>query len=276
MRTMSMTAEHRETYEREGYLVLPGVFDAGEIARMRAESDRLVTEAVNASIALGRRSPRLDLQRRDGVAVVRKLQPIVDASDVFAATVRDERLVGPLRDLLGCEPVLMEEKLNVKQVLPTDVDVDASEDGEGFLLHTDWAYFRAQGYPIETLSSAVSIDASTPDNGPIRVLPGSHRHTYPEREGYPPVLADGAVNEDTLVDVLAPPGSVMVFHSALVHSSSQNRSGRPRRIMIFSHYPSTHDGDADRRNRPLRERAQAHENEYRALLADGYQPSFSL
>ena len=47
----------------------------------------------------------------------------------------------------------------------------------------------------------------------------------------------GLIDFDGGVDILAPAGSVMIFHALLVHNSRPNTSGRPRRIMIYSHYP---------------------------------------
>lgn len=273
---MRLTSDQRRIYREQGYLLLPALFDPGEVAEMRAETDQLVCELVNVSIALGERAPRIDLQRRDGETYVRKIQPVVDRSEVFAAYASDERLVGPLRSLLGCEAVLMEEKLNCKQALPLRIDVQCGEEGESFRPHTDWAYFRRQGYPPQTLSSALVIDEFRRDNGPIRVMPGSHTTDWPE-EDEPPVLVDGVVSDDDFVDVLAPEGSLLVFHSKLVHTSSENRSGRPRRVMIFSHYPATHRGDPDRRNRPLRERSREAERRYRELVGSGaYEPTFAL
>ncbi len=54
-------------------------------------------------------------------------------------------------------------------------------------------------------------------------------------------------------------------------SRDPNRSGLPRRIMIYSHYPKSHDpeADPDRRNRPAREYSQKFENEYRKLVEKG-------
>ncbi len=57
----------------------------------------------------------------------------------------------------GHEPVLMEEKLNYKQLLHQEVDLapfNTIGTEDSFPLHHDWGYYRQQGYPTETLSSA--------------------------------------------------------------------------------------------------------------------------
>lgn len=265
-----LTKAQRQQYDEDGYLVLPAIFNKREVAQMAAESDRLAQWQVSISLALGEPTPRLDVQRRDGRVVLRKIQPVNDVSPVFTKYSTDERLVRPQRDLLGCEPVLMEEKLNYKQVLPGDPDVVTGEDpDESFPFHTDIAYFWLDGYPVETLSSAVAIDATTMENGPLRVVPGSHKRDWPIQEGWPPILAPGAVRDEDAVPLLAPAGSLFVFHSRLVHASSPNTTDAPRRVIIFSHYPSTHSAEADKRNRVLRAAGQAAEDRYEELVYSG-------
>jgi ectoine hydroxylase-related dioxygenase (phytanoyl-CoA dioxygenase family) len=257
-------------YREEGYLILPGVFRPEEIERMRQEADRILALMLNSSLALGEVNPRLDLRTRNGQQVVRKVQPINDLSAVLRAVSEDPRLLQPMRDLLGSEPLLMEEKLNYKEALAHPVDLPCRPDDDAFPFHHDWGYYQAQGYPKETLSSAVSIDESTPDNGPIRVVPGSHRREWPlNHEGKGPEIAEGVFGAADAQDVLAPAGSVMLFHSALVHHSGPNQTAAPRRIMIYSHYPSWHLAEPDARNRNGRRRGQEHERRYRDAVEAG-------
>jgi ectoine hydroxylase-related dioxygenase (phytanoyl-CoA dioxygenase family) len=266
----ALTADQLAQYEEDGYLVLPALFSDEEVAEMAAEADRLAAYQVAVSLTLGTTSPRLDVQRRDGQVVLRKIQPVNDISPTFTKFSEDERLVRPLSDILGCAPVLMEEKLNYKQVLPGNPSVVTGDDpDESFPFHTDIAYFWLDGYPMSTLSSAITIDETTIDNGPIVVVPGSHKRKWPHQEGWPPVLAPGAVREDETVAVLAPPGSVMIFHSALVHASSANRTATPRRLMILSHHPETHEVEPDKRNRHLRLAAHEAEQRYEETPLEG-------
>ena len=54
----------------------------------------------------------------------------------------------------------------------------------------------------------------------------------------------------------------MLFHSLLVHNSRPNVSGRPRRVMIYSHYPAGANMGHDVRNGPNRLREAPWEWEY--------------
>jgi hypothetical protein len=269
-----LSPEQRDRYERDGFVVLPALFGSDELAVLRAEADRLVDLLVNASLATGRTSPRLDVRRSGADSVLLKVQPLSDISPPFAAVAEDGRLLDPMRELLGCEPVLLEEKLNGKERLAVDLSpLGLREWAPEFPFHTDLHYFVLDGYPDTTLSSAIALDDCTADNGPLRFVPGSHRRTdLPLRGGWPPDLADGLFDDDEQVPLLCDAGTVVVFHSRIAHASSANRTDRPRRLLIYSHFPATHPVEADARNRSLRAAGAEHEAEYAASLAAGYRP----
>jgi ectoine hydroxylase-related dioxygenase (phytanoyl-CoA dioxygenase family) len=275
--TTTLTAEQVAQFARDGYLVLPPVFTPQEIEACRSEADRILELMVNASLAHRENDPRTNMTVwPDGSLTMRKVQPINDLSDVLAAVSADERLIGPMRRLMGAEPLLMEEKLNYKQRVPVSAaDLSClitTVANDHFPLHHDWGYYVYQGYPENTISSAIAFDDCA-DRGPIRVLPGSHM-LDPEPLDGDRLSGDGRVVPDPFEDAVRVPidaeaGSVMFFHARLLHDSDPNLSGLPRRMMIYSHYPADHGGDPDRRNGPMRVRATAFEDEYRAMVADG-------
>lgn len=276
LRGMSSTlldAARRAQFAEQGYLVLPEVFDAAEVARMRGEADRILELVINSSLALGRTSGRLDLaQDESGRQTVRKIQPINDLSLYLSEVAADERLLGPMRQLMGDEPILMEEKLNYKEPLPEPLPgLQAARAATHFPVHSDWAHYQAQSYPQTIISSAVSMDDSTPESGPLRVWPGSHtahleHERLPDREIQ--VRAD-LIDLQGGQDILAPAGSVMLFHVLLVHCSRSNRSGRPRRLMIYSHFPQSAGIGFDVRNGRRRFTESPFEWEYAARLLRG-------
>lgn len=260
-------------FAEQGYLVLPESFTAAEVERMRGEADRILELVINSSLALGRTSGRLDLaQDEAGRQMVRKIQPINDLSLYLSQVAADERLIGPMRQLMGDEPVLMEEKLNYKEPLPEPLaGLQPGRAATHFPVHSDWAYYKSQNYPQSIISSAVAMDDSTPESGPLRVWPGSHA-AHLEHERLPD--RDLQVRADLIdlqggEDVLAPAGSVMLFHVLLVHSSRSNRSGRPRRLMIYSHFPQAAGIGFDARNGRQRFTESPFEWEYAARLLRG-------
>ena len=260
-------------FKDKGYVVLPAAFDAAEVAHMRREADRILELIINSSLALGRTSGRLDLAEDDaGRQVVRKIQPINDLSLYLSGVSADERLIGPLRQLMGEEPVVMEEKLNYKEPLSEPLaGVTASRADSHFPVHSDWAHYKSQNYPRSIISSAVTIDPCVSETGPLRVWPGSHaRHL--EHERLP--LGDIQVRADLIdlqggEEILAPAGSVMLFHALLVHNSVANTSNLPRRLMIYSHFPQSAGISFDARNGRRRLIESPYEWEYAARRLDG-------
>ena len=268
----ALTNEQLTFFQENGYLILPAVFNTEEVRRMRQESDAILELIINSSLANGRKSRRLDIrQLPSGQHIVRKIQPINDLSLVLSEASNDERFVGPLRQIMGEEPVLMEEKLNLKEPLHNPVpEIDVPQAEDGFPVHSDWAYYKAQNYPQTIISSAISMDECTVDCGPLHIWPGSHKEhlEHYSMENGLQVLPE-LVDFDGGIDVLAPAGSVMLFSSLLIHNSRPNTSGKPRRLMIYSHFPESANMGFDVRNGPTRFRESPYEWAYQRMKERG-------
>ncbi len=280
MPTPELTSTQLEEFVEQGFLVLPARFDTEEVTRMRQEADHILSLIINSSLVHRRQSRRLDIRALpSGNWMVRKIQPINDLSLYLSDIAADERLLAPMRQIMGDEPILMEEKLNYKQPLQGGVPgLVAKEMDDRFPVHSDWAYYKAQNYPMDILSSAITLDECTPDSGPIRVWPGTHK-AHLEHEA----MDNGLQVKPDLVDfsggqdVLAPAGSVLLFHALLIHNSVGNTSGRPRRLMIYSHFPQAAGISHDIRNGPTRLREAPWEWEYlRAKAAGQVTDTFAL
>jgi ectoine hydroxylase-related dioxygenase (phytanoyl-CoA dioxygenase family) len=83
------------------------------------------------------------------------------------------------------------------------------------------------------LALRVQLDASTEENGPLRVIPGSH---------VAGVLSDAEVfciaRTQKHVDCLVPQGGVLAMRPLLVHSSSKGRGIGPRRVLHIEYTES--------------------------------------
>lgn len=84
----------------------------------------------------------------------------------------------------------------------------------------------------------IHLDASTPENGPLRVIPGTHT------EG---VLTDEQVfrraHDRPSVDCLVGRGGVLAMHPLLLHASSKARGPEPRRVLHVEYAVSLDVGD---------------------------------
>ena len=267
-----LTPEQLAEYHERGFIVLPAVFNDEEVARLRGDANFILELILNSTIYHRRQSRRLDMCFDEtGNHMVRKVQPVKDLALGIAEASADDRLLDPMRQIMGDEPILMEEKLNYKQPLNQVVEsVGAARAASMFPIHNDWAYYADQDYPQSVLSSAISLDDCGPESGPIRVWPGTHKtHLKHEQVDIglevPSDLVDHAGGED----ILAPAGSVMIFSSLVVHNSRNNVSGKPRRMMIYSHYPKAANMGHDVRNGPGRLHESPYEMAYMRAKANG-------
>src|SRR5699024_9719827 len=121
-------------------------------------------------LANDRQSGRINIvEDDDDSQMIKKIQPVADLSLIFSQVLEDERLVGPMREFMGDEPKLMEEKLNYKQPLTEPVaDLETNRPTEAWPVHSDWAYYQQQDYPKGTISSAIALDDLTEENGTMR------------------------------------------------------------------------------------------------------------
>jgi hypothetical protein len=76
------------------------------------------------------------------------------------------------------------------------------------------------------LALRLHLDDSTAENGPLRVLPGSHKMG---------VLDDDAIHElaerTIPIDCLVPRGGVLAMRPLTVHASSKSQTDLPRRVL---------------------------------------------
>ncbi|MFB6136369.1 MAG: phytanoyl-CoA dioxygenase family protein [Halobacteriaceae archaeon] len=261
---VELTDEQVASYREDGFVVVEELFDDEAVARMREDADDILELTVNSSLANDRKSRRLDVvEDDDGEQMVRKVQPVDDLSLTFTEV--EEEIREAVGQLMDDEAALMEEKLNYKEPLPDPVEgLDPDRATSAFPVHNDWAYYKAQDYPQGIVSAAVMVDDNTAEKGPLHVWPGSHEehreHEHVEGLG---LQVPGSEIEGTGEDVLAPAGTVVFFSSLLVHSSRPNSSGKPRRLMIYSHYPESEGEMAfDERNGPTRFHESPWEWEY--------------
>ncbi|MCZ7649336.1 MAG: phytanoyl-CoA dioxygenase family protein [Planctomycetota bacterium] len=103
--------------------------------------------------------------------------------------------------------------------------------------HQDTSYWGQE----KRMTCWLAIDDATPENGCMRMIPGSHRKgqlkftpTRFEGVGQDLLRAD-EVNEDTQVYVPVRAGCASFHHPLTLHASSPNRSGKSRRALAITY-----------------------------------------
>ncbi|MYG53586.1 MAG: proline hydroxylase [Rhodospirillaceae bacterium] len=218
---MKLTKTQIARFRDDGFLILPSLFSAAEVAILKAELPRLFAER------------RPENFREKGSDAVRTAMALHLRSAVYARLVRHPRLVGPARQLLGDALYVQQVKVNAK----------AAFSGDVWQWHYDFATHRGEdGVPEPlALNLHVLLDEVNEFNGPIVFIRGSHRRGAApatldtETTSYPLWVVDdetvaGLVAEGGLVAAKGPPGTVLIFGDTLVHGSSINMTPWPRTI----------------------------------------------
>ena len=218
-----LSAAQIEIYRRDGYVVAESLLGDAQLADLRAATDRLVEASRGHS-----ESDAVYELEPDHSAAVPRLQRIKQPYKQDAAyrkVVTEGPVLGCLRDLLGPDVRLRNSKLNLK-----------ADSGAPVEWHQDWAFYPHTNDSL--LAVGVLLDAWTPDNGPLMVVPGSHRAQIWDHHHngvFRGAIAPDAIAQEleSAVTLTAPAGSVSFHHVRLLHGSDVNRSGTARRLLLF-------------------------------------------
>ncbi|HEX7275860.1 MAG TPA: phytanoyl-CoA dioxygenase family protein [Acidimicrobiales bacterium] len=207
------------TYRDEGFVVVPALFGADEVAAWRAECDRLEGSGVFHPDNL--RTHVLNSERPPD-----RLDPVIDLSPVLADLASG--LASLAADLLGEEATLFKDKLIFKP-----------PGARGYLAHQDYAYWHWLPVPPSSLVTVlVAVDEATADNGAVELFGGMHDRLLTD-EGRPADIPDGALPAAGLLAETRP-GDVVAFHSLTPHRSGDNRTAGPRRQLFLSYGAARH------------------------------------
>ena len=218
-----LTPDQIVAYHRDGYLHIPGFFDAAEIAPVQA--------ALRDDPGVGGRLATV----HDGSAKTQHdyLGWTRHGDDWLGVTTRLARLVEGAATLIG-EPVYHWHSKLVKK--------PAGKSGQ-VVWHQDFSGWYQDGCLMpEMLTAIVALTPATRENGCLHMLRCSHKMGRVDR------LRDGDAYsnieprrlaamqkrfEDVAVEMA--PGDGLFFHANTLHASGPNHSERPRSLLHFSY-----------------------------------------
>jgi ectoine hydroxylase len=217
---MNLTQDQRAAFERDGYLFFPGLFDAREV--------KTLTDAVPALYA--RRE--VCNVREKGSDAVRTNFAAHLVSPPFARLARHPRMVQPVQQLFGEAVYMHQFKINGKMAFEGDV----------WQWHQDYGtWLNDDLMPTErAMNVAIFLDDVSEFNGPLMFIPGSHRKgvidashdtsttSYPlwtlGHDAVAQLVERAGGRQGGIVSPHGPAGSMILFHSCLVHASGSNLS----------------------------------------------------
>jgi len=215
-----------ERYRRDGFVVVPGLLDDPTRERMK----QVLASLIEGSRAVSAHDDVYDLEPGHSATHprVRRIKKPHAVHPVFDQFLRSPPLLAVLSALLGPSGARLHgSKLNLK----------APEYGSPVEWHQDWAFYPHTNDDL--LAVGVLLDDATEENGPLLVLPGTHRGPTYDHHGsdgrFCGAMDPGRDGLDyaKAVPLLAPAGSCSFHHVRAVHGSAENRSARSRNLLLY-------------------------------------------
>lgn len=193
-----------EHLDQSGYVILPDAVPAAFLAELNRRIDQLFEQE-------GEHAGQ-EFKQESGC---RRLANLVNKGRVFQRVIVDPLVLKYVTHVLGDVKL---SSLNVRSVdpngelrQPLHVDMSAIPDRRGYWVCN--ALWMLQDISLE--------------NGPLRVIPGSHRSNQRPQE----VLPDPTADHPDQVIVTGTAGTVVVMNAHLWHGGMENRSDGPRRAL---------------------------------------------
>lgn len=199
---MTIDPAERHQLDERGFLVLDDFFSGSLLERLRLAIDHLfVLEGEDAGS---------EFKKEPGC---RRLANLVDKGAVFHEVIAMPRILALVRHVLG--PHVKLSSLNARSVNPLG---SISQP-----LHADMAAIADErGYWV--CNTVWMLDDYTPDNGALRIVPGSHRlGRLPQH-----ALGDPCADHPDQVLITGRAGTVVVVNAHAWHAGLANRTTRPR------------------------------------------------
>ena len=214
-----------EQYKDDGYVVIEDVIDVETLNELRRVTDELVAQARDTTEHTS--TLDLDPSHTPDNPLVRRIKHPYFAHPFYQSIAAYPPTMAVLSELIGDD---------IRLRTGGKVNLKLAGDGAAVEWHQDWAFYPHTNQDV--LAVGMLLDDMAADNGPLLVIPGSHKdpiynhHTNGLFCGAIDVKREG-LNVSEAREVHAPAGSITVHHARLVHGSAVNRSSRARRILFY-------------------------------------------
>ncbi len=221
-------------YERNGFLVFNSFLDQNTVRQFREdlrayEDDESILRSEGTITEPGKQE-------------IRSIFGIHELSDRFDRLTRDPKILAMVRQLLGSDAYIHQSRINFKPGF----------HGKGFDWHSDFETWHAEdGMPrMRAVSFSIALTDNTPFNGPLMLIPGSHKTFVPcvgrtPEDNYQSSLKKQELGVPNNRDLAAmadeygikaptgPAGSLIIFECNTLHASNANMSPWPRSNLFF-------------------------------------------
>lgn len=222
-----LNARQLEQYWEDGFAVIDGALPTSLLDKMLRLTDKIVEDAKG----LTESNECYDLEETHSPHKprVRRLKSPFKYWALFDEFLRSDVALNPVEQIIGPNIRLYNNKMNMK----------APGYGAAVEWHSDWAFYPHTN--DSGLALGVYLDDVDEDNGPMMVIPGSHKAGVIDHhsEGYfcgaiDPIKTPMAFSQ--AVPLTGAAGTITLHHVRSVHGSALNRSTKPRRLLLQGYF----------------------------------------
>ncbi|NHN33238.1 ectoine hydroxylase [Paenibacillus agricola] len=235
-----LSQEELSFYERNGYLFFDSLFNEEEVRELSNESKRIWT--------LSGEENTPEVIREPGSNEVRSVFEIHRSNEVMKKLSENNQLLERVSLILGSQAYVHQSRINFKKGFT----------GKEFYWHSDFETWHVEdGMPrMRALSCSIALEDNYSFNGPLMVIPGSHRqflscvgeapddhyksslrkqeYGVPDQASLTRMVDEGGISAPT-----GKAGSVLFFDCNLMHGSNGNITPYSRNN-VFIVYNSVH------------------------------------
>ena len=229
-----LSAQQLKDFEQQGFLIIEDVLNAQEVAEYQQALDDLRQNEKLKNSAEAITEPNS--------GDIRSIFRIHESSEPFSQLASDQRLVARAQQILNDQVYIHQSRLNYKPGFR----------GKEFYWHSDFETWHVEdGMPnMRALSMSISLTENHEHNGPLMLIPGSHK-AFLSCEGETPdenfksslkkqeygvpddKSLSAMVEQGGIVSVKSKPGSVIIFDCNIMHGSNGNITPYPRSNVFF-------------------------------------------
>lgn len=235
---MHISEDELAFYSQTGYLFKPSYFLDEEIAVLKSQLRSVWAEKGSHAI-------------REKNGLVRSVYGAHTSNEVFKKLVRHPKLLEPAMEILKNDVYVHQFKINAKSAMGGDI----------WAWHQDFIFWHKEDglRTPDVINMTVFLDDVTEFNGPLMLIPGSHRagmvDVTPSSSANPPkgeptwitnVTADlkYSLSREMMSDLVlangiaipkGPAGSLLLFDANIFHGSASNMSPFDRAIVIVTY-----------------------------------------
>ncbi|MBA0882486.1 phytanoyl-CoA dioxygenase family protein [Flavobacterium undicola] len=231
---MKLSKEQIEIFEEKGFLLIENYFSDKEI-------ECLINDI---PVTIKENSPTVVKESNGGIRTI--FAPERE-SDVFKKVAKINKIVEPMKQLIGNGVYLYQSKINVKEGLL----------GEWWQWHQDYYYWkREDNIPTSNIINfSIFLDDVDEFNGPMFIVPNTHKEEVnmvpndkmflDSKNALLSTEMQHVIKKQTLKKLInskggifnakGKAGTVLIFHGNILHASNANLSPFDRKVLFLTY-----------------------------------------